>query len=66
MMFGTFGAQIDSRRPMNDCLMFGTLNHVCTNEKLIQCMGDMALMPKIWENSHFCDFDDFWTFGARI
>ena len=25
---------------------------------LIQCMGDMALMPKICEKSHI--FDDFW------
>ena len=27
-----------------------------TMRNLIQCMGDIALMPKIWENSHFCYF----------
>ena len=42
-----------------------TLGHstmYVTMRNLIQCMGDMALMPKICENSQFwAIFEDFWA-----
>ena len=38
------------RQPINDCFIFEKLKCVCTDEKkLIQCMGDMALMPKLFK-----------------
>ena len=38
-----------SRRPMNDYLSLGHYTMYVPMTSLIQCMGDMTLMPKICE-----------------
>ena len=62
VLFGTFGAQIDSRRPMKDYFIFETLNQVFNNDNFDSIYGWYGSNAQsMWKNSNFCYF--WWFLG---